>query len=152
MDLSQKRLFLLDMDGTIYLDDDLFDGTVDFLNYVNQIGGKYLFLTNNSSRSVTAYVEKMARLGIAATPEDFLTSVDATVLHLQANFPGKLCYVSGTETFKDQLLCFFIGYLFVIIGNQRNVEIIHMKFLNTKHLFSDLHITMKQIDPVFHRF
>ena len=103
MDLSQKRLFLLDMDGTIYLDDDLFDGTVDFLNYVNQIGGKYLFLTNNSSRSVTAYVEKMARLGIAATPDDFLTSVDATVLHLQANFPGKICYVSGTETFKDQL-------------------------------------------------
>ena len=103
MDLSQKRLFLLDMDGTIYLDDDLFDGTVDFLNYVNQIGGKYLFLTNNSSRSVTAYVEKMARLGISATPEDFLTSVDATVLHLQAHFPGRLCYVFGTSTFKDQL-------------------------------------------------
>ena len=103
MDLSQKRLFLLDMDGTIYLDDDLFDGTVDFLNYVNQIGGKYLFLTNNSSRSVTAYVEKMARLGIETTPEDFLTSVDATVLYLQANLPGRLCYVSGTGTFKDQL-------------------------------------------------
>ena len=101
--LSEKRLFLLDMDGTIYLDDDLFDGTVDFLNYVKEIGGKYLFLTNNSSRSVTAYVEKMARLGIAATAEDFLTSVDALVLYLQANCAGKLCYASGTETFKDQL-------------------------------------------------
>ena len=103
MNFSQKKLFLLDMDGTIYLDEELFDGTVDFLDYVNQTGGKYLFLTNNSSRSVTAYVEKMARLGIRTTADDFLTSVDATVLHLNKHFPGKFCYVSGTETFKDQL-------------------------------------------------
>ena len=102
-ELSKKRLFLLDMDGTIYLDDLLFDGTVDFLNYVKEIGGKYLFLTNNSSRSVDAYVRKMERLGIAATAEDFLTSVDATVLYLQQNHPGKLCYASGTKTFREQL-------------------------------------------------
>ena len=38
--LQGKRLFLRDMDGTIYLDDCLFDGTVDFLDYVRQIGGK----------------------------------------------------------------------------------------------------------------
>lgn len=103
MDLSQKRLFLLDMDGTIYLDEDVFDGTVDFLSYVNQIGGKYLFLTNNSSRSVDAYVEKMARLGIPATAEDFLTSVDATVLYLRAHCPDRLCYAFGTKTFRQQL-------------------------------------------------
>jgi len=101
--LKDKRLFLLDMDGTIYLDDLLFDGTVDFLNHVKAIGGRYLFLTNNSSRSVDAYVQKMAKLGIETTAEDFLTSVDATVLYLQQNHPGKLCYASGTETFKDQL-------------------------------------------------
>ncbi len=103
MALQDKRLFLLDMDGTIYLDDDLFDGTMDFLNHVKEIGGRYLFLTNNSSRGVDAYVEKMARLGIAATAEDFLTSVDATLLYLQQNHPGQKCYVSGTQTFKDQL-------------------------------------------------
>ena len=102
--LSEKRLFLLDMDGTIYLDEELFDGTVDFLNYVKEIGGRYLFLTNNSSRSVDAYVQKMARLGIETTAEDFLTSVDATVLYLQQNHPGKLCYASGTKTFREQLI------------------------------------------------
>ena len=46
MRFSQKKLFLLDMDGTIYLDDDLFDGTLEFLEYVKEIGGKYFFLTN----------------------------------------------------------------------------------------------------------
>ena len=40
--LKEKKLFLLDMDGTIYLDDDLFDGTLDFLDYVKEIGGRYI--------------------------------------------------------------------------------------------------------------
>jgi HAD superfamily hydrolase (TIGR01450 family) len=101
--LKDKRLFLLDMDGTIYLDDDLFDGTVEFLQFVKEIGGKYLFLTNNSSKSAKAYVEKMTRLGIETTVDDFLTSVDATILYLQANHPGQLVYASGTATFCQQL-------------------------------------------------
>ena len=101
--LKEKRLFLLDMDGTIYLDDQLFDGTLEFLEHIRSIGGRYLFLTNNSSRGVDAYVEKMARLGITATAEDFLTSVDATLLYLLQHHAGQKCYVSGTETFKKQL-------------------------------------------------
>ena len=52
------------MDGTIYLSEQLFDGTIDFLNYVKRIGGRYLFLTNNSSRGTDAYIAKMKRLGI----------------------------------------------------------------------------------------
>ena len=44
--LKSIKLYLLDMDGTIYLDNDLFDGTIDFLEYVKSIGGKYMFVTN----------------------------------------------------------------------------------------------------------
>ena len=101
--LSEKKLFLLDMDGTIYLDEELFDGTVDFLDHVKKIGGRYLFLTNNSSRGVDAYVQKKARLGIETTREDFLTSTDATILYLKTNYPDAKVYAFGTTTFKDQL-------------------------------------------------
>ena len=66
-DLLHARLFLLDMDGTIYLSETLFDGTLEFLRYVRAIGGRYLFLTNNSSRGTDAYIAKMARLGIEAS-------------------------------------------------------------------------------------
>lgn len=51
--LKRLKLYLLDMDGTIYLDDNLFDGTIDFLEYIKSIGGRYIFLTNNSSKSVS---------------------------------------------------------------------------------------------------
>ena len=102
--LKRKRLFLLDMDGTLYLDETLFDGAAEFLRYVKESGGSYLFLTNNSSKSGEAYVEKMRRLGIEATRDDFLTSVDATIHHLRKHGgQDKLYYVCGTESFKAQL-------------------------------------------------
>ena len=101
--LSDKTLFLLDMDGTIYLDDDLFDGTLDFLDKVKKKGGRYLFLTNNSSKSSDAYVKKLKKLGIEAVNEDFLTSTDATILYICNNFPGRKFYVMGTQSFVKQL-------------------------------------------------
>ena len=103
MPLSEKRLFLLDMDGTLYLDDRLFDRVPDFLSHIRRIGGRYLFLTNNSSRGVEGYMEKLARMGIPSGPEDYLTSVDAAIDHLRRFCPGKKCYVFGTRSFLGQL-------------------------------------------------
>ena len=103
MALSDKKLFLLDMDGTLYLDNDLFDGTIDFLTYVRESGGRYLFVTNNSSKGTDAYVAKLRKLGIPANEEDFLTSTDATILYLQNNFSGRKFYAMGTESFVKQL-------------------------------------------------
>ena len=38
LDLSKKKLFLLDMDGTLYLGDRLFDGALEFLRRVRETG------------------------------------------------------------------------------------------------------------------
>ena len=100
--LKALKLFLLDMDGTIYLDNDLFDGVTDFLEHVKTIGGKYIFLTNNSSKSVDKYIEKLVSLGISSTAEDFLTSTDATILYLNKKTYKKI-YALGTTSFKEQL-------------------------------------------------
>ena len=48
--LRAKRRFLLDLDGTLYLDERLFDGAADFLRAIRSRGGTYRFLPNNSSR------------------------------------------------------------------------------------------------------
>ena len=101
--LEDKKLFLLDMDGTIYIDEDLFPGTIPFLDAVRERGGRYLFLTNNSSRSVDAYISKLARMGIPSVREDFLTSVDALIADLAGRPPFRKCYAFGTRTFRQQL-------------------------------------------------
>ena len=100
--LKTKKLFLLDMDGTIYLDNNLFDGTIEFLNHIKSIGGRYIFLTNNSSKGVDKYIEKLKGLGIESTAEDFLTSTDATILYLKEKAYKKI-YAFGTESFVKQL-------------------------------------------------
>ena len=104
MNLSEKRLFLLDMDGTIYLDQELFDGTLDFLEHVKNIGGRAMFLTNNSSKSVQKYIEKLGSMGIKAEKEDFTTSAQATALYLQKTHKDDLLYVFGTQALKDELV------------------------------------------------
>ncbi len=100
--LKHKKLFLLDMDGTLYLDEDLFDGTLDFLSHVKASGGRYLFLTNNSSKGIDKYIEKLARLGIESTADDFLTSTEATIAYLKEKNHNKI-YAFGTTSFKKQL-------------------------------------------------
>ena len=103
MALTDKRLFLLDMDGTLYLDEQLFNKVPEFLSFIRQQGGRYLFLTNNSSRGVEGYIEKMRRLGIETERSDYLTSVDVTIAALQRERPEKKCYVFGTRSFYSQL-------------------------------------------------
>ena len=108
-----KKLFLLDMDGTIYLGERLFEGTAEFLSWVKASGGQYAFLTNNSSRGIEGYLAKMERLGIPQKPFSFLTSTDATIDYLKKTYapfaPGKendppaAYYVCGTENLKSQL-------------------------------------------------
>ncbi len=102
--LKNKKLFLLDMDGTIYLDDVLFDGTLEFLDYIKSTGGMYLFVTNNSSKSTPVYVDKLHRIGIEAEEHEFLTSTDCTINYILNNYPGKKFYSFGTESFTEQLL------------------------------------------------
>lgn len=107
MSLKDKKLFLLDMDGTIYLDDCLFDGVHEFLESIVKKGGKYIFMTNNSSKSTDAYVEKLAKLGIRASEKDFMTSVSATIHFLNKAYGkgagGKMIYLMGTESFHEQM-------------------------------------------------
>ncbi len=91
------------MDGTIYIDDRLFDGVKEFLSYVRELGGRCVFLTNNSSRGSDAYVEKLARLGIESCPDDFFSSADAAAEYIKKHHSERSFFVCGTESLKKQL-------------------------------------------------
>jgi len=101
--LKEKTLWLLDMDGTIYEDNDVFPCTLPFLDAIRESGGQYVFLTNNSSRSVEDYVAKVNRMGIEADRNNFFTSTQATVQYLKEEYPGALVYAQGTRSFLKEL-------------------------------------------------
>lgn len=101
--LQSINLFLFDMDGTLYLGDRLYDFTDRLLETIKKTGRRYLFMTNNSSKSVEDYVKKLAKLGISATRDDFITSSQATAHYLKLHHPGKRLYVCGTQSLKREL-------------------------------------------------
>ena len=81
------RQVFLDMDGTIYEGDHLYDCTLPFLNFLKSRGVNYAFITNNSSWSTPEYVEKLTRMGVPAGPENFYTSTDFAIDYLKTEHP-----------------------------------------------------------------
>ena len=102
-ELKKKTLWLLDMDGTIYNENTLFDGTLDLLDRIEKNGGKYIFITNNSSKSVYAYLDKITKMGIKADLSNFFTSSQATSLFLNDKFKGIKVYCQGTKSLVEEL-------------------------------------------------
>ena len=101
--LKSIQLYLFDMDGTLYLGDRLFEFTRELLDTLKATGRRYLFMTNNSSKSVEDYIKKLEKLGIPALKEDFITSSQATAWYLQKHHPGKTLYVCGTRSLQREL-------------------------------------------------
>lgn len=132
--LRSKRLYLFDMDGTLYLGNKLYDFTLELLDTLKKTGRRYLFMTNNSSKSVDDYVKKLGTLGISATREDFMTSSQATAYYLHKHHEGKCLYVCGTESLKEELRC----EGFTVTEDVNKTECIVMGF-DTELTFKKLH-------------
>lgn len=107
--LKGKKLFLLDIDGTIALDTTLIDGTLDFMNYVLSIGGKYIFITNNSTKSIEDYIIKFNKFKIKVDETSFVTSSYATALYLRETYKDKKIFVLGTKSFIEELRRFNVN-------------------------------------------
>lgn len=101
--IERIRLFLFDMDGTLYLGEQLYPFTAELLATIRAQQKTYMFMTNNSSKNVDDYIRKLARLGIAATEADFITSAQVTAHYLMAHHPHEHYYVCGTRSLLSQL-------------------------------------------------
>lgn len=105
IDLKSVDMFLLDMDGTIYLEDTLIDGAVEFLDECRKVGKKFIFLTNNSSKNRKVYQKKLANMGIHVFIDQVFTSGEATTIYLDRIQPNAKIFLLGneflTEEFKD---------------------------------------------------
>ena len=100
--LAEIKCFVLDMDGTVFLGEQLLPGAQAFLEYLNRRSTPFFFLTNNSSRSQPEYQEKLLRLGLDIPAEKIFTSGEATAIYLKKQQPGASLYVVGTPPLENE--------------------------------------------------
>ena len=92
----------LDLDGTLYLGDDMIEGALDFLLRLKEKGVQRFFLSNNSSKSVTQYLEKLQGMGVPAASEDILLSTHDLLAWLSANGVSET-YLVGTSGMRQMI-------------------------------------------------
>ncbi|MDY3006570.1 HAD-IIA family hydrolase [Anaerococcus sp. AGMB00486] len=101
--LQECELFILDLDGTIYIGDELIYGAIDFVEHLKNLGKKFVYLTNNSSRASSDYVKILKSMGFSCEKENVFTSGMATGMYLIKRYPKKKVYLVGTEALKIEL-------------------------------------------------
>lgn len=102
--MEGKNCYLLDMDGTIYLGDQLIDGADEFLKKIKENNKRYIFLTNNSSKNKNSYVEKLLKFGIKAIPEEIFSSGEATIFWLKKQKKKLKIFLLGTKALEESFL------------------------------------------------
>lgn len=102
--IGQKELFLLDMDGTVYLENELIDGAKEFIETLISTGREYVFMTNNSSKSADAYLEKLKKIGLPANEGNIFTSGMAAAIYIKQQKASPKIYLVGTRSLKKELI------------------------------------------------
>ena len=89
---------ILDMDGVLWRGSEPLPGLASFFDTMRQRGMGFLLATNNSTRSVTQFVDKLNGMGVRIRPEQVITSAYAAADHLLTlAAPGTRVYAVGEE-------------------------------------------------------
>lgn len=95
------KLVILDMDGTLYLGDSVFPFTKGFFEAIRSRGIDYLIFTNNASKNISVYTEKLKRMSLDIPKEKILTSGDVTAEFLRTERRGRSVFLVGTPCLFD---------------------------------------------------
>ena len=101
--LKEKKYFLFDIDGTLAVDDTLYDGSKELIDLIEAIGGRAFYITNNSVKSRKDYREKFRKWGIETEESQFMTASYATCEYLKRHYADKKLFVLGTPSFVEEV-------------------------------------------------
>ncbi len=101
--LKEIEYFLLDMDGTIYLDSTPIGDMANTLNFLREKGKKVIYLTNNSSKNTIKYVEKLKKLNFYDETDEVYSSSLGAVEYISEHYKNASVFVLGTENVKEEL-------------------------------------------------
>lgn len=100
--IKSKKLYIFDMDGTIYLGGKPFDFAKRFIKNLRASGRHVLFFTNNASHTSPFYLKKLTRLGFEPSDDEIMTSGDVTLEFLKRYRPGKSVYMVATDELVEE--------------------------------------------------
>lgn len=126
--LDSKKLYIFDMDGTIYLGYQVFPYAIRFINNLRAAGKKVLFFTNNASHTTEFYVQKLTKLGFSPTPDEIMTSGDVTIEFLKRHRAGKNVYLVGTPELVEN---FRENGIPMLTGSEESADIVVTSFDTT---------------------
>ena len=125
--LRNKKCFICDMDGVIYHGNRLIPRVKEFVDWLNDNGKNFLFLTNSSERSPKELAQKLARMGLTVGEEHFYTSALATASFLKSQCPDGSVYVIGEPGLTNAL--YEVGFSmndinpdYVVFGETRSLN------------------------------
>ena len=133
--LSEKKLYIFDMVGTIYLGYNVFDFAIRFINNLRAAGKKVLFFTNNASHTTEFYLNKLTKMGFSPTADEIMTSGDVTIEFLKRHRPGKSVYLVGTDELVEN---FRESGINMLTGDEESADIVITSF--------DTTLTYKKLD------
>jgi len=125
--IENTELFIFDMDGTIYLSNSLINGSLELIEKLNKKNIDYIFLTNNSSKNVSDYEKKLAKLGINVDQKHIVSSGEVTASHIKEikEENENNVYVVGTKSLEKV----FKNYGFNVVDNRDdNVDYLVLGF------------------------
>ncbi|MBQ9085654.1 MAG: HAD-IIA family hydrolase [Clostridia bacterium] len=125
MPFDSKKLFIFDMDGTIYLGNQPFDFAIRFIKNLRRNGKKVLFFTNNASHTDAFYLKKLERLGFDPLEDEIMTSGDVTLEFLKRYRSGKTVYLVATEELVEE---YHAAGIPLLQGDEKQADIVVTSF------------------------
>lgn len=81
--INKSEAVLFDLDGTLYLGDNVIEGAIETLDFLRQKGIRVVFLTNNSSKTDIEYKKKLKRLNLFSDGDIVYSSLDAAADYIK---------------------------------------------------------------------
>lgn len=94
---EKTKYFIIDMDGTFYLDGNIIEGSIDFINKLKASGRDFYFFTNNSSNNVEVCRAKLEKMGFPVDEKRVIISSHVAADYLNRNYKGKKVFLLGNE-------------------------------------------------------
>lgn len=101
--INKIKLFLMDMDGTVYLGDQKIKGAFETLQILRDKGIKICFFTNNSSNSHIRYIDKLDKMDFDINEKEIMTSGQVTAEYIINKYPDRKVFLLGTDAVFDEM-------------------------------------------------